>query len=178
MVLLIQIRPLIQLVLISHSKQKDNEKYNYIIVSLLACLLTTSCNDYFDQVPDDRLSLKEIFTTRDGALRYLSNVYTFLPDEFNQRQVHETSLYRTPGPWTGSSDEAEWTNDNKGKLINNNSIDATEGTMVLYRWKSWFSGIHEAAVFTENVGQAPLTVTERNQWKAEARALRAIYYFI
>ena len=60
------------------------KKYNYIIVSLLACLLTTSCNDYFDQVPDDRLSLKEIFTTRDGALRYLSNVYTFLPDEFNQ----------------------------------------------------------------------------------------------
>ena len=49
--------------------------------------------------------------------------------------------------------------------------------MVLYRWKSWFSGIHEAAVFTENVDQAPLTVTERNQWKAEARALRAIYYF-
>ena len=46
------------------------KKYNYIIVSLLACLLTTSCNDYFDQVPDDRLSLKEIFTTRDGALRY------------------------------------------------------------------------------------------------------------
>ena len=65
----------------------------------------------------------------------------------------------------------------RGKLINNNSIDATEGTMVLYRWKSWFSGIHEAAVFTENVDQAPLTVTERNQWKAEARALRAIYYF-
>lgn len=95
------------------------KKYNYIIVSLLACLLTTSCNDYFDQVPDDRLSLKEIFTTRDGALRYLSNVYTFLPDEFNQRQVHETSLYRTPGPWTGASDEAEWTNDKKEKLINN-----------------------------------------------------------
>ena len=69
--------------------------------------------------------------------------------------MHETSLYRTPGPWTGASDEAEWTNDKKEKLINNNSIDATEGTMVLYRWKSWFSGIHEAAVFTENVDQAP-----------------------
>ncbi|MBD3590835.1 MULTISPECIES: RagB/SusD family nutrient uptake outer membrane protein [unclassified Bacteroides] len=154
------------------------KKYNYIIVSLLTSLFITSCNDYFDQVPDDRLSLKEIFTTRDGALKYLSNVYTFLPDEFNQRQVHETSLYRTPGPWTAASDEAEWTSSgNKAKLINNNSIDATENTMVLYRWKSWFSGIHEAAVFTEYVDLAPLTATERNQWKAEARALRAIYYF-
>lgn len=153
------------------------KRYNYIIASVLALFLTTSCNDYFDQVPDGRLSLKEIFTTRDGALKYLSNVYTFLPDEFNQRQVHETSLYRTPGPWTGSSDEAEWTLDNKSKLINNNTIDATENTMVLYRWKSWFSGIHEAAVFTEYVDDAPLTTAERSQWKAEARALRAIYYF-
>lgn len=150
----------------------------YILPAMAALLLSaTACSDYFDQVPDDRLSLKEIFTTRDGALNYLSNVYTFLPDEFNQRQVHETSLYRTPGPWTGGCDEAEWTNDNKAKLINNNSIDATEGTMVLYRWKSWFSGIHEAAVFTQWVDQAPLTAAERNQWKAEARALRAIYYF-
>lgn len=153
------------------------KRYNYILTSLLVLLLATSCNDYFDQVPDGRLSLKEIFTTRDGALRYLSNVYTFLPDEFNQRQVHETSLYRTPGPWTGSCDETEWTLDNKSKLINNNTIDATEGTMVLYRWKSWFSGVHEAAIFTEYVDQAPLTTAEKNQWKAEARALRAIYYF-
>lgn len=149
----------------------------FIISAAAALSLTTSCSDYFDQVPDDRLSLKEIFTTRDGALNYLSNVYTFLPDEFNQRQVHETSLYRTPGPWTGGCDEAEWTLDNKAKLINNNSIDATEGTMVLYRWKSWFSGIHEAAVFTQWVDHAPLTTSERDQWKAEARALRAIYYF-
>jgi len=153
------------------------KRYNYIIVSLLALFLTTSCNDYFDQVPSDRLSLNEIFKTRDGALKYLSNVYTFLPDEFNQRQVFETSLYRTPGPWTGACDETEWTLDNKSKLINNNTIDATEGTMVLYRWKSWFSGIHEAAVFTQYVDQAPLTTAEKNQWKAEARALRAIYYF-
>ena len=153
------------------------KKYNFIIVGLLALILTTSCNDYFDQVPDGRLSLEEIFTTRNGALKYLSNVYTFLPDEFNQRQVKETSLYRTPGPWTGACDEAEWTLDNKSKLINNNTIDATEGTMTLYRWKSWFSGIHEAAVFTQYVDKAPLTVTERKQWKAEARALRAIYYF-
>ena len=111
-------------------------------------------------------------------MKYLSNVYTFLPDEFNQRQVHETSLYRTPGPWTGASDETEWTSSgNKAKLINNNSIDATENTMVLYRWKSWYSGIHESAVFTKYVDQAPLTASERAQWKAEAKALRAIYYF-
>ena len=53
-----------------------------------------------------------------------------------------------------------------------------EGTMVLYRWKSWFSGIHEAAVFTENVDQAPLTVTERNQWKAEGKSFAGDLLFL
>lgn len=154
------------------------KKYNYIAFGILSFFFTmTSCSDYFDQVPADRLSMDEIFKTRDGALNYLSNVYTFLPDEFNQRQAHETSLYRTPGVWTGACDEAEWTNDNKSKLINNNSIDATEGTIVKMRWKSWYSGIHEADVFTKYIDKAPITASEKAQWKAEARALRAIYYF-
>ena len=51
------------------------KKYNYIIVSLLACLLTTSCNDYFDQVPDDRLFFKVFFTTCVGAMLFFLNVY-------------------------------------------------------------------------------------------------------
>ncbi len=34
--------------------------------------------------------------------------------------------------------------------------------------KSWYSGIHESAVFTKYVDQAPLTASERAQWKAEA----------
>ncbi len=67
----------------------------------------------------------------------------------------------------GSSDETEWTHQAiKAKLINNNSIDATENTMVLYRWKSWYSGIHEAAVFTKYVDQAPLTVTEKKSMES------------
>lgn len=35
----------------------------------------------------------------------------------------------------------------------------------------------KSAVFTKYVDQAPLTASERAQWKAEAKALRAIYYF-
>ena len=56
------------------------KKYNYILLGMLSLFFVTtltSCSDYFDQVPDDRLSLEEIFKTRDGALKYLSNVYTF-----------------------------------------------------------------------------------------------------
>ena len=43
------------------------KKYNYILLGMLSLFFVTtltSCSDYFDQVPDDRLSLEEIFKTR------------------------------------------------------------------------------------------------------------------
>lgn len=157
-------------------------KYSHNLLSIISLFFViTSCSNYFDQIPEDRLSLKEVFQTRDGALGYLAGVYTYLPDEFNQRQVHETALYRTPGPWTAASDETEYVlADNKAKMINNNTINATEETMVKYRWKSWFTGIHEAAEFMQNIDQTPtdqVSASEKQQWKAEAKALQAIYYF-
>lgn len=39
------------------------KKYNYILLGMLSLFFVTtltSCSDYFDQVPDDRLSLEEI----------------------------------------------------------------------------------------------------------------------
>lgn len=147
----------------------------------LLVLSVVSCSKYFDQVPQDRLSTNEIFQTRSGALGYLANVYTYIPDEFNQRQVHETALYRTPGPWTAASDESEYVSPgNKAKLINNNTLDATDGTMVKCRWKSWFTGIQQAGEFIGNIDQTPddqVGASEKAQWKAEAKAMRAIYYF-
>jgi len=127
------------------------------------------------------LSKDEVFKTRSGALGFLGNVYTYIPDEFNQRQVHETSLYRTPGPWTAASDETEYVSSgNKAKLINYNTLDATDETMVKWRWKSWYTGIQQAGDFIANIDKTPsdqVSTSEKVQWKAEAKALRAIYYF-
>src|SRR5690606_29994227 len=137
----------------------------------LLVLSAASCSKYFDQVPQDRLSIREIFQNRSGALGYLANVYTYIPDEFNQRQVHETALYRTPGPWTAASDESEYVSPgNRAKLINNNTLDATDETMVKHRWKSWFTGIQQAGEFIENIDQTPddqVGASEKRQWKAE-----------
>lgn len=156
--------------------------YTYFFALTLAFALTlSSCSKYFDQVPQDRLSMSEVFKTRSGALGYLGNVYTYIPDEFNQRQVHETVLYRTPGPWTAASDETEYVSPgNKAKLINYNTLDATDETMVKWRWKSWYTGIQQANEFMASIDKTPadqVSTSEKVQWKAEAKALRAIYYF-
>ncbi len=151
-------------------------KYTLILLGLS----TASCRHYFDQVPEDRLSTNQIYQTRDGALGSLANVYTYVPDEFNQRQVGEVALYRTPGPWTVASDECEKTSGNDAKLINNNTLDATNQTFVTMRWKSWYTGIQQAGEFIANIDQTPsdqVSTSEKLQWKAEARAMRAIYYY-
>lgn len=142
---------------------------------------TSSCSDYFDQVPENRLTMEEVFSSQSGIRKYLAGVYTYIPDECNQRQVFETNLYSTTGPWTAASDEAEYTSpDNKAQMWNNNTITATEETLIEWRWKSWYTGIHEATVFLQNAGEYPVDNLEDSllkQWRAEARALRAIYYF-
>lgn len=153
----------------------------YIILGIIPFLFAVSCSDYFDQVPTDRLSLQEIFSTRNGVQRYLAGVYTYIPDEFNQRQTNETEIFKTYGPWTAGCDEAEYTMaDHKAHLWNNNTVTATENNVVSRRWKSWYTGIHEATVFMDNVYKCPtseLSLSTQNQYRAEARALRAIYYF-
>ncbi|TCC96502.1 RagB/SusD family nutrient uptake outer membrane protein [Pedobacter hiemivivus] len=151
-----------------------------ILLGIVSLLFTVSCKKYFDQVPQDRLSLAEIFNTRDGVQKHLAGVYTYIPDEFNQRQLQEQAIFRTPGPWTAAGDETEYPSGNKAQLINNNTLTATEDTFVKNRWKSWYIGIREATVFMDNVYKCPtsqLSVENQNQWRAEARALRAIYYF-
>ena len=81
---------------------------NYIIIGILSLASLTGCSDYLNQVPKGRLSDQTMFETRTSTKEFLASVYTYIPDEFNQRQVAETSTYRTAGPWTAGCDEAEY----------------------------------------------------------------------
>ena len=150
----------------------------YKIIGILVVVLFSSCSDFLSQVPTDRLSDKTIFETRVSTKQYLASVYTFLPDEFNQRQVAETSIFRTAGPWTAGCDEAEyvWSFVTSQKL-NNNTFDATDN-LASKLWKGWYVGIHNATNFMQKASTCTeLSTTELTQWTAEARAVRAIYYF-
>ncbi|MDP4276528.1 MAG: RagB/SusD family nutrient uptake outer membrane protein [Bacteroidota bacterium] len=137
---------------------------------LLSAGLLSACSDFFDQVPNDRLSTEKIFETKAGTEKYLASVYTYIPDEANQRL--------TSGPWTAGCDEAEYVwGFVSSQLVNNNTLTATEEVDSRF-WKQWYSGIHTATVFMQNVHtSSDVTEAMAKQWTAEARALRAIYYF-
>lgn len=104
----------------------------------------------------------------------LETVYAYIPDEFNQRFVSEP----TAGPWTAGCDEAEYVWGFVGsQTINNNSLQASSSITRKF-WTGWYDGIRSATnIINQCQANDDITLEQANQWKSEARALRAIYYY-
>lgn len=146
-------------------------------MAVLVVCVSVSCTDFLNQVPDDRLTLNEAFSTRTSVEQFLANTYSEIPDEFDQRFVGYGGR-PNPGPWTGASDEAEYV----WSFVFSNSMnigawDANSG-LINSLWSNYYRGIRSASFFLQNVDQClecgPELIT---RYKAEARALRAIYYY-
>ena len=133
------------------------------------------CKKYLDQVPNDRLTLEETFRNRATSEAFLRNIYSFIPREWTQRW---TGNYNS-GPWTGAADEAEYlcgfVNSNP---MNIGSWDAGSGFTKDF-WRDMYRPIRSATIFMENIDNVAIDMTPelKKQFKAEARALRAINYF-
>lgn len=151
-----------------------NKKY-WILLLIFTVTGITSCKKGFlDQVPDDRLTTDDIFKSRNTTLDFLANVYSYVPDEAQQRFTGTSSS----GVWTAGSDEAKYTWDFVGtNNVNLGSWNATTGFVGTY-WQRYYRGIRNASYFMNNVAKCvelgPVLI---KQYAAEARALRAIYYF-
>ena len=51
-----------------------------IVLAGLAAMSFTSCEDYFDDVPNNATSLEDVFSNRGQTLNWLTNVYSYIPD--------------------------------------------------------------------------------------------------
>lgn len=146
-----------------------------LLILFLAVALLAGCKKFFDQVPDDTLSLHETFKNRSTAEKFLANIYTYIPREHTQRFVGN----RNSGPWTGASDEAEYLwGFVESNNMNTGSWDAGSGFTKSF-WRDYYKAIRSATIFIANVDKVSVDITDaqKRQYKAEARALRAIYYY-
>jgi starch-binding outer membrane protein, SusD/RagB family len=150
-------------------------KSKYILPVLLLLISTTACKKFLDQVPDDRLTLEEAFKNRNTAERFLANVYSFIPREWSQRFVGNSNS----GPWTGAADEAEYLwGFVESNPMNNGSWDAGSGFTKAF-WRDFYRGIRSATIFIANMDNEISDMSDelKTRYKAEARTLRAMYYF-
>ncbi len=143
-----------------------------ILVSIVSSL---GCKKYLDTVPDNILTLEQVFESSQNIDRYIANIYSALPNEFTQRSTGGSNS----GNWTGGADEAKYNWDfNYSNKINSStcsSIDAETNA----HWNIYYRAIRSATDFIQRIdgASAPgLTDSIKIKLKGEARGLRAIYY--
>jgi hypothetical protein len=151
-------------------------KTKYILPALLLLLISTSaCKKFLGLVPDDRLTLEESFRNRSTAERFLANIYSMIPREWSQRFVGNSNS----GPWTGAADEAEYLwGFVESNPMNIGSWDAGSGFTKAF-WRDFYRGIRSATIFIANIDNVTSDINDeqKTRYKAEARALRAMFYF-
>lgn len=147
--------------------------YSTIVVVCIA-FIAVSCEDYLEKTPDDDMTLDEVFTNPDWARAWLSNAYSWTPNEAN---FADDGGFRSP--FTGGCDEMEIAfGASYAHLINAGSWNATNVTRVPI-WKETFCALRTINVFLQNVDRVPnLTENELNSLKGEAYFLRAFFHFL
>lgn len=139
-------------------------------------LFSTSCSSFLDQIPDDVLTVDDIFESKNYVDNYLAQIYANIPNEMAQRFVGT----QYSGAWTAASDEAKYNWDfNYANNMNFSTWATTDGTVSTY-WDNYYKSIRNATDFIAKIDGATasdVTVALKSRYKAEARALRAMYYF-
>jgi len=164
---------------------KTKKEILFSAIVILMALVATSCNKWFSTLPPDVLTEDQLWQNVDYTEGFLANVYSYLPDENNQRFATGNQA----GTWTSGCSEADYV----WKRINGGSYDAggaaaelTSGQMtsssnqVQQYWTAYWRAISKATTFIQNVDQCPTAqlAAQLKIWRrGEAIALRAFYYW-
>lgn len=144
-----------------------------ILLAGATALTFTSCDDYFDDVPDNATSLEAVFANRGQSLKWLSNIYTYIPDNTDVRYNS-----RTNGNWPMASIEGYLPWDH---IVANNIILGTlypSTDFVKSQWTEYYRGIQYANIYLANIDKNSAMLADEREWsKAEVHALRAYFYF-
>ncbi len=144
-------------------------KYINLSIAVVSLLFLNACNYLDVNLDNNQLTLEKVFSKRATTERYLAQVYSYLPNEID--------ILNSEGSVVSRSDEAllSYTYGNWNK--NRQGAWGVSDT-VYHVWARRYQGIHQATIFMENVHRCEeLSQDKRIELKAEARFLRAYFYF-
>ncbi|MDR0540926.1 MAG: RagB/SusD family nutrient uptake outer membrane protein [Dysgonamonadaceae bacterium] len=131
----------------------------------------SSCDSFFDNEPDNIQTIEQVFARRNSTLEFLANIYSCI------RPIYEWSNQTI---WAGICDEIDVTySDYEISKINLGLLAPDkEGLFYGNLWQHYYPGIRAATYFMQNVDKnIEMDAAEILRCKAEARALRAWFYF-
>jgi hypothetical protein len=147
------------------------KKYKVIILAVLVSL--TACGEWLDVVPDGVATLDMAFNSRVQTLKYLATCYSYTPKNGGSA---DPAILGSDEIWTRNTTHFANRFSVAGLDISNGMQNASNP--VLARWGDLYQGLRVCNTFLDNIGKVPdLSATEREQWTAEIKVLKAYYHF-
>lgn len=149
-----------------------------VITILIVMTTLTSCTKFLDEVPKQTMSADSMFSSLQNTKSYLAQVYANVPNPY---QNDGNNWYGEDGYYNVITDEANWFSQ-IGFASNDLSFNTLSASYIGFEflWPEWYKDIRNATDFINRIdGANPKEVNDylKTRFKAEARAMRAIYYF-
>jgi len=128
-----------------------------------------SCNDFLDQIPEEKLSEDNLFKSKDDVIKVLTQAYSFYYSPVSFQEYVGQASNEMDFNW---NNYAPYYKD-VGQYAASNPIYNT--------WKRYYEGIRTCIYFLDNIDKCQdikLRDDERSWWKGEAYFLEAYYYFL
>jgi hypothetical protein len=144
--------------------------FNY--TALLGCVLfMVSCTKTLEKDPLERITEDLVFDqidkNADYAQQFLNGTYLQLPSWYNR--IGGDLLASGTDDAVPSQDGRSIESFRNGRITALNVVDNA--------WNTNYTGIRRANMFLSKIDRVPATEELKKQWKAEARFLRAYFYF-
>lgn len=147
-----------------------NNKINYLSCLLLSSFII-SCADSLDadKYFKDRMTLEEVFTDETYTERWLVDAYSYLKGENMDVASKDAILFNFADDIYFGDDLTLYSKFKKGTYNEN----------FRHSWTNSYKGIRQASIFIQNIDMnTDLTEEERADFKAQARFVRAYYYWL
>ncbi|KKM68972.1 hypothetical protein LCGC14_1455520, partial [marine sediment metagenome] len=146
------------------------KKRIFYISILVFGLLANSCNDYLDEELVTDVSADTYYNTEGGFQDAVNATYSLLKPFYGQEAGFAMTTFGTD-IWTNGSDGGH-------KFFNfyDTSLNASSAYVTL-AWETWYRGINQANGVINRSADVTMDEAEKNVRIAEARFLRALYYF-
>lgn len=149
-------------------------RYTWRAALASSLLFSVGCNDdFFNEQPDNQLNIETIFSNRAQTENYWGGLFSEIPDIWNQPYTHYFSAI------TDEIDASNWVD----AWLNNYNSGAVSPDNVPSKYTSFYNKIRQCAIFLENVDRSTELLLQEGgaerikQYKAEAKFLRAFYYW-
>lgn len=150
------------------------KRISLIYIVLFVIVLASCKKSYLDQLPNDQISEKEVFTNINNTEAFVNNIYNSLPN----------FIYGMAGPLSSATDEGiqgvDWSlSTNDGNTFNKGAYTPSNFPFIGL-WKEYYSRIRSCNIFLANYDLVPEDQNypgRRERLKGEVLALKAYYYF-